>query len=386
MTPATVSPADVEPIAPRLALEHTPPDTLTIRLGGSWCMEAALPSAEPLERALAVSPVRTVAFDTGEVTAWDSGLVAFALRIVRHASERGVAVERAGLPEGVKRLLALAEAVPERRTREASAGTSWLGRVGTATLAGLDAGRQMLGFLGEASVAFGRLLRGRARFRSSDLALIMQECGANALPIVTLISFLVGLILAFMGTVQLAKFGAQIYVADMVAIAAAREMAGMMTGIVMAGRTGAAFAAQLGTMKVNEEIDALVTLGISPMEFLVLPRMIALIVMMPLLTIYALVVSIAGGVFVAVALLGIDLGPYLTHTRDALTMHDIASGLFKASVFGVLVAVAGCMRGMESGRSAAAVGLAATSAVVTAIVLIIVAEGILTVIYHALGI
>jgi phospholipid/cholesterol/gamma-HCH transport system permease protein len=172
----------------------------------------------------------------------------------------------------------------------------------------------------------------------------------------------------------------------MVAIAAAREMAGMMTAIVMAGRTGAAFAAQLGTMKVNEEIDALTTMGISPMDFLVLPRMIALIVMMPLLTIYALVVSIAGGAFVAVAFLGLDVGPYLDHTRAALDLHDIASGLFKAAVFGVLVAVAGCLRGMESGRSAAAVGLAATSAVVTAIVLIILAEGILTVIYHALGI
>jgi phospholipid/cholesterol/gamma-HCH transport system permease protein len=203
---------------------------------------------------------------------------------------------------------------------------------------------------------------------------------------VSLISFLVGLILAFMGTVQLQKFGAQIYVADMVAIAAAREMAGMMTGIVMAGRTGAAFAAQLGTMKVNEEIDALVTLGISPMDFLVLPRMIALILMMPLLTIYALVLSIVGGAVVAIAVLGIDFWPYLSRTQEALTLHDIASGLFKAAVFGVLVAVAGCMRGMESGRSAAAVGLAATSAVVTAIVLIIVAEGILTVVYHALGI
>jgi phospholipid/cholesterol/gamma-HCH transport system permease protein len=386
MTPGTVSPADVEPTAPRLAIERIPPDSLIVRLGGTWRMEAALPSAEPLERALAIAPIRAIAFDTREVTAWDSGLVAFALRVLRHAAERGVAIDRAGLPEGVQHLLTLAEAVPERRTREQSARVSWLARVGAATSAGLDAGRQMLNFLGEASLALARVLRGRARFRGSDLALIMQECGANALPIVSLISFLVGLILAFMGTVQLEKFGAQIYVADMVAIAAAREMAGMMTGIVMAGRTGAAFAAQLGTMKVNEEIDALVTLGISPMDFLVLPRMIALILMMPLLTIYALVLSIVGGAVVAIAFLGIDFWPYLSRTQEALTLHDVASGLFKAAVFGVLVAVAGCMRGMESGRSAAAVGLAATSAVVTAIVLIILAEGILTVVYHALGI
>lgn len=202
----------------------------------------------------------------------------------------------------------------------------------------------------------------------------------------TLVSFLVGLILAFMGANQLRQLGAQIYVADLVAIAAAREMAGMMTGIVMAGRTGAAFAAQLGTMKVNEEIDALITFGISPMDFLVLPRMLALILMMPLLTIYSLAVSLVGGVVVSVAVFGIDLWPYLEHTRTALTLHDIGSGLFKASVFGVLVALAGCLRGLQSGRSAAAVGVAATSAVVMAIVLIIVAEGILAVIYHALGI
>lgn len=379
-------PPPVSPPAPRVALERTSPDALTLCLGGTWRMGAELPSAEPVERALDASPPRRVLFDTGEITGWDSGLVAFAANVLHHGAARGITVDRAGLPMGVQRLLALAEAVPERRTREADPRAPWLARVGTVVIDAAGAAREILDFVGETALGLGRLLRGRARFRGQDLALVMQECGASALPIVSLISFLVGLILAFMGTMQLARFGAQIYVADMVAVAAAREMAGMMTGIVMAGRTGAAFAAQLGTMKVNEEIDALTTLGISPIDFLVLPRMLALIVMMPLLTIYALVVSIAGGALVAVAFLGLGLGPYLDHTRAALSLHDIASGLFKASVFGVLVAVAGCLRGMQSGRSAAAVGLAATSAVVTAIVLIIVAEGALTVIYHALGI
>jgi phospholipid/cholesterol/gamma-HCH transport system permease protein len=205
------------------------------------------------------------------------------------------------------------------------------------------------------------------------------------LPIVTLISFLVGLILAFMGAAQLRHFGAQVYVADLVAIATAREMGCLMTGIIMAGRTGAAFAAQLGTMRVTEEIDALVTIGIRPMEFLVLPRMIALVLMMPLLTLYADVLAMLGGALVGVAVLDIDATQYLERTTDALALRHVAIGVVKGGVFGVLVALSGCLRGMQAGRSAAAVGLAATSAVVTAIVLIVVLEGIFAVVLDALA-
>jgi len=236
------------------------------------------------------------------------------------------------------------------------------------------------------NLALGRLARGRARFRWSDLALVTQECSANALPIVSLISFLVGLILAFMGAVQLQKFGAQIYVADMVAIAAAREMAGMMTGIVMAGRTGAAFAAQLGTMQVNEEIDALATLGLSPMEFLVLPRMLALILMMPLLCIYADLMGILGGAAVGIGMLHLSPTLYFNETQHAIHLIDIAVGIVKAGIFGILIAISGCLRGMQCGRSASAVGLAATSAVVTGIVFIIATDGVFAVITNVLKI
>jgi phospholipid/cholesterol/gamma-HCH transport system permease protein len=219
-----------------------------------------------------------------------------------------------------------------------------------------------------------------------DLFGIIQDCGPNALPIVTLISFLVGLILAFMGAVQLQSFGAQIYVADLVAIAATREMGCLMTGIIMAGRTGAAFAAQLGTMRVNEEIDALVTMGIQPMDFLVLPRMVALILMMPLLTVYSDLLAIMGGAFVGVTMLDLGFIEYLDRTAQALTLTNFSLGIVKGAIFGILVALSGCLRGIQSGRSAAAVGLAATSAVVTAIVLIVVAEGIFAVVLNALKI
>jgi phospholipid/cholesterol/gamma-HCH transport system permease protein len=219
-----------------------------------------------------------------------------------------------------------------------------------------------------------------------DLMLLIQECGAQALPIVTLISILVGLILAFVGAVQLKMFGAQIYVADLVGIAMAREMGAMMTGIIMAGRTGAAFAAQLGTMQVNEEIDALKTLGISPMEFLVMPRIIALVLMMPLLCIYADFMGILGGLLVGIGMLDLSFMEYLNETREALTLTHFSVGIFKGVVFGILVALSGCLRGMQCGRSSSAVGLAATSAVVTAIVAIIMCDGLFAIITNTLGI
>jgi phospholipid/cholesterol/gamma-HCH transport system permease protein len=244
----------------------------------------------------------------------------------------------------------------------------------------------MLAFIGEATIAFVRMLAGKAKFRPHDLFITIQESGAQALPIVSLISVLVGLILAFVGAIQLRMFGAQIYVADIVGIAMVRVMGAIMTGIIMAGRTGAAFAAQLGTMQTNEEIDALRTLGISPMEFLVLPRMLALMLMMPLLCVYADLMGIFGGFIVGVGMLDITPMQYYMQTKSAVSLTNLSIGLFHSAVFGVLVALSGCLRGMQCGRSASAVGEATTSAVVTAIVTIIIATAIITFACQVLGI
>jgi phospholipid/cholesterol/gamma-HCH transport system permease protein len=214
----------------------------------------------------------------------------------------------------------------------------------------------------------------------------MQEVGAQALPIISLISFLVGVILAFMGAIQLTQFGAQIFVANLVGIGMAREMAAMMVGIILAGRTGAAFAAQLGTMQVNEEIDALATLGFPPMEFLVLPRMLALILMTPLLCVYANLMGILGGALIGVAVLDLPPIAWFQQTQGAIRLTDFAGGLVKSAVYGVVVAIVGCLRGLQCGRSSAAVGVATTSAVVTSIVFIVVSMAILTVVYNVLGI
>jgi phospholipid/cholesterol/gamma-HCH transport system permease protein len=361
--------------------------TLSVRLAGHWRVEDTLPGPDDLRRHLDANPaIRRMTFDTQGVTGWDSGLLIFVGQLLAENDRRRIESDRTGLPEGVRRLLALASAVPEREdARQRGRPPSWLARLGGETLIAAGQTRMMLTFLGEVFLAFLKLLRGTARFRRADLLVILQECGAQALGIVTLISFLVGVILAYVGAVQLRQFGAQIYVADLVGIAMTREMGAMMAAIIMAGRTGAAFAASLGTMQVNEEIDALTTLGISPMEFLVLPRMLALASMMPLLCVYADLVGVLGGAVVGMGMLDLGSVEYFVRSIHTITLADILAGLIKSAVFGVLVAVAGCMRGMECGRSSAAVGWAATSAVVTGIVLIIVSDAAMTVIFNIIG-
>ena len=369
-----------------LHVEHPTPDVACIELVGVWRKEHRLPDPADVWREVEVGPpVHQLTFDTRHLTTWDSGLVTFAIKLLAEARSRGIESNRAGLPDGAQRLLHLAEAVPERQTGRARETPRWLAKIGSwATSAWIETASG-LSFLGEGMLALGALLRGRARFRTSDLLVVIQDCGPRALGIVSLISFLIGLILAFVGAVQLQQFGASIFVANLVAVAMTREIGCIMTAIVMAGRTGAAFAAQLGTMNTNQEIDALSTMGISPMEFLVLPRMLALILMMPLLTIYADVVGILGGAVVGMRMLGLGSTEYFEQTRGAVSLASFFIGVSKSVVFGIVVALVGCLRGMQSGRSAAAVGLAATSAVVTSIVLIIVIDGVFAVILHVLG-
>jgi len=370
-----------------LSLDRSVSDTLRIRLAGTWRLQDRLPPPGAVDGALADTiALRQVVLDARDVRAWDTGFVSFIMKVLQRCDDKGIAVDRESLPRGVNRLIALATVVPEKQTGTTAAPDPWLGQLGLSFLALWTATLAFIRFVGDATLAFVRLGRAKANFRWVDFFGVIQECGPHALPIVSLISFLVGLILAFMGAAQLRNFGAQVFVADLVAIAATREMGCLMTGIIMAGRTGAAFAAQLGTMRVNEEIDALVTMAIPPMDFLVLPRMLALIVMMPLLTIYSDLLVILGGAFVGVTMLDLGFVQYLDRTRQALTLTNFLLGIIKGSVFGVLVALSGCLRGMQSGRSAAAVGLATTSAVVTAIVLIVLAEGVFAVVLDALGI
>ena len=278
-------------------------------------------------------------------------------------------------------LVGLARAVPERQgARPTQRRPDLLTRLGTGSLSFIATTADFVDFLGEALIGIGRMLVGRARLRRSDLMLAIEDCGPSAFPIAALISFLVGLILAFVGAIQLQQFGAAIFVANLVGIAMVREMGAMMTAILMSGRTGAAFAANLGTMQVSDEVSALQTLGIPPIEFLVVPRVVALSLMMPLLTVFANIVGMLGGMLIGVLMLGISPITYYNQTSGAVGINDWAVGLVKAVLFGAVVAIVGCWRGMRCQRSAAAVGAAATSAVVLCIVLIIIIDATATVI------
>jgi phospholipid/cholesterol/gamma-HCH transport system permease protein len=372
----------------RITFERSSDSTLVLHLSGPWHLQRNLPPISLLLAELDARPgVRRLAYENSALTHWDSGLISFLTNTAEICRTRGIAEDRAGLPAGLRRLLELAEAVPEKKgARSEAARISFFERVGNVTIGyGLSVG-EFLGFLGDLTLAFGKFFRGKARYRRIDLLEVIQECGPSAVGIVTLISFLVGVILAFMGAVQLSQFGASIYVADLVGIGMVRDMAAMMTAIIMAGRTGAAFAAQLGSMKVTQEIDALTTMGISPLEFLVLPRVLALFLMIPLLCVYADCLGIAGGAFVSATMLHIPFGTYLRETKEAITLGDIMGGVFKAAAYGIIIAVAGCLRGFQCGNSSSAVGDAATEAVVTGIVYVIVACGIFAFVFNVLGI
>jgi phospholipid/cholesterol/gamma-HCH transport system permease protein len=362
------------------------PATLVIHLGGCWRFDQHPPAADTLQAGL-VAPVRRLRFDANQLSEWDSALLTFVAGVSKSCAERGIAVDCSGLPPGAQRLLTMAAAIPEHRLAgRAPEPQGTLAQVGNASLSLVRGTPQMLAFLGDVVLSLLRLLSGRARFRARDLWLEIEEVGPRALPIVSVISFLVGLILAYLGADQLKLVGAQIFIADLVAIGMVREVGALMTGIIIAGRTGAAFAAQLGTMQVNEEIDAYQALGISAIDFLVLPRMLALMLMVPLLTLYSGFIGMLAGLLVSVTIFDIGIFEYYTETLRALEFKQFAVGLSKGTVYGAMIAFAGCLRGMQCGRSAEAVGHAATSAVVTAILLITIAASIMTIIYYQLGI
>ena len=361
---------------------------LEVTFSGDWLLGSGLPSAKHVLQQLQQSPgPASVSFNTSVLGEWDTGLIVALLAMHREAVNQNVEFDRTGLPDGARRLLDLAFAVAEREgARRHTKRKRFFERVGDSVLEVSEGGKDLLTFTGELVLSFGRYARGTATYLRSDLLQYIQEAGAQAFPIVSVISFLIGMIFAFVGVMQLNMFGAGIYTADLVAVAMVREMAPIMTAIIMAGRTGAAYAAQIGTMKVNEEIDALETLGMQPIDFLVTPRVIALVLMMPLLTMYASLMGILGGMAVGVVMLDISLVQYVAQTESAVGLDSLFGGLFKSIVYGSLVALAGCQQGMACGNSALAVGQSTTKAVVMGIVLIVVSASVLTVIYINIGI
>jgi len=355
-------------------------------ISGDWIIAKHRTPTSRLVKTLTPG-ISMLSFDTSEMKTYDSALICMLFRMYEACQHLGIYFDILSLPRGLREFLQLAIAVPEANASKKDDGKHGIFRkVGARAINTLGSLNAQAQFIGEVTIAAVKAALGRARYRIVDLLSIIQQAGPEALPIVALISFLVGLILAFVGAIQLAKYGSEIFVADLVGIAMVREMGAMMVGIVMSGRTGAAFAAELGSMKVNEEISAFRTFGISPMEFLVFPRMIALIMMFPLLTIFGDVIGMLGGMVIGVGMFDISYEQYVNRTLQALDIVQISTGVGKSFVFGIIVAVIGCRMGLQCENSSAGVGQATTSSVVQSITWIIVADAIFAVIFTNFGI
>ena len=384
----------MDKVAPEFKIAYNN-SLLEIKLAGDWILDSELSTASlpdefdsELEQQFKQNPeLKSVQITMDQVTAWNSALLTSILSLSELCAQYQVKFDMAQLPLEMNRLIKLSSKIPSMgMNNHHKKNFSFLHNVGSDVIASVKDVGEVVKFISESGVAFVSMIKGKAIYRSSDTWLIMQQTGAEAMPIVSLLNFLVGAILGYIGAMQLEKFGAEIFIGDMVGVAMTREIAAIITGIIMAGRSGAAFAAQLGTMKVNEEIDALRSMGLSPMEFLVLPRMIGMMLMMPLLAIYANVMGILGGALVAYAMLNITFEQYIGVVVKSVGLNDIAAGVFMATVFGVIVAVVGCQKGMSCGNNAEAVGASTTSAVVTSTVIIFISAAVLTVIYGVLGI
>lgn len=356
---------------------------VVVRVGGRVDVQCAQRFLDDLLRAAGGGP-GDVVLDLAAVEYFDSGGSAALLGLRQRlaAERRGLRVE-AATPEveGLLRLIDF-DALSQPLSYSEKPAQSAPVRIGAATLGVLADARELVAFTGEVILGLVDVVRHPARVRWRDTWSYMHRTGVAALPIVSLISFLMGLITAFQAAVQLRQFGADIYIADLVGLSITRELGPLMTAIIAAGRSGAAFAAEIGTMKVSEEVDALTTMGLDRTRFLVTPKVLALLLMLPCLTLYADLVGILGGLTVASGGFDIPVIVYLRETAYAMSTWDVFSGLIKSVAFALLIAGVGCLRGFQAQTGAESVGRITTSAIVAGIFLIIVADAIFTVLFH----
>jgi phospholipid/cholesterol/gamma-HCH transport system permease protein len=380
-------------------MTSAPNDRASLAVNPSFRTEAGTlvvqMSARGIDPSWLTRPLRESGFAPGGASAlrveaaddwrWGSVEAAFLARVVHQLSTGVKEPELVGVPSELRKLLALAAGrqTPANRAEPAS---SWISGLGSRVRQNVRALGTFVALLGEVVRLVPRFVIARAKVRGAEVFEVLAESSSRALMIVAIVNLLTGAILAFVGAVQLRRFGAGIYVADLVGIASVRELTPIVTAIVLAGRTGASFAARIATMQGNEEIDALTTLGVSPIEFLVVPRVIALTLLMPLLYVYGCTFAILGGMWVSAPILDLSSAAYLVELREALAGANFAIGGLKAAVFGALVALLGCHYGLQADRSAAGVGYATTNAVVASIVGIIAIDAVFAVCANALGV
>lgn len=367
---------------------HREEDLGICELTGSWSVlgEDVRRAYAEWDRFLSSNPtLGLMKFRVNEVDCWDSSLIIFLNRCCRELAVLKKEFDCSELPDGMLCLIRLSQGTRPKKSKSDFNLDAGLTFVGDGILRIKDGIFGFVSFWGEWVHALFLMFTGRSNMHFRDWMNACRSCGASALPIVTLISFLTGLTMAFVGSVQLEKFNAKIYVADLVSLAMVREMGALMVAIVMAGRTGAAFAAEIGSMKLNEEIDSLKTFGISPMQFLVLPRTIALLLMTPLLTLYADVVGILGGLTVGTQVMDFSVVHYFDQTQTALRgMWEVYSGLVKSLAFGLIIGLVGCFKGLRSGNDSASLGRAVTSSVVTSITLIVICDALFEIVFSYL--
>ena len=327
-----------------------------------------------------------VILDASRMEYCDGSGIGFLLELFRRLQSAGRELKIQGLKTEFQRLLDVFDPSEFADIRkENSTGANFIDEMGRAIVNIWQDTRALIAFVGELCVALVLALFHPRQVRWKDALVVAETAGVNALPIIALISFLIGLIMAFQSAIPMRQFGAEIFVADLIALSMLRELGPLMTAIILAGRTGSAFAAELGTMKVNEELDALMTMGLDPVRFLVVTRVIATVLMTPLLTIFANLLGLMGGAVVLLSL-GFPLITFINQVVAAATFVDLLGGLVKAFVFGILVAGIGCLRGLQTKTGARAVGESTTRAVVTGITFIIITDGIFSIAYFYLGI
>ena len=363
---------------------RTDPGPFTIAFTGDWnARQGNRIATDSIAKILAAAGGRAISFDSTRLGDWGTPLLAFTASLREAARSRDIPFDDKGLPEAAARLLALIGAAGATGGR-APARTTIVSGVGQAVIDSLGETVAVTTLVGDMFLSGGTALRGRLYMRRGDLVACLYEAGISALPIVTIVNVLIGGIVAFVGAVELRRFGADIFIADLIGVAMAREMAALMTAIVMAGRTGGAYAAHIATMMGNEEIDALRAIGIPVQDYLILPRVLALTCMMPMLYIYGCAIGVFGGFVVAVAMLNLSPIAFIAETRDSVALSQVLFGLTKSLTFGALIAIVGCRAGLKAGRSAADVGRAATTAVVIGIVGVIALDALFAVCANAL--
>lgn len=359
--------------------------TANIIFSGDWRQKQSVSGLKDIRKRLNSGFVTRAIIKTDNLERWDSRLVVAVNHLTGLLEKKSIPYEIHELPPGVVRLQELSKKDPTQPASKKDEGSrSFFLRVGKNTVKRYENVLSVFEFLGEQILECLKILLGKEKLRIKEVAIHMHQCGPAALPIVTLIALLVGFILAFIAAAQLERFGAEIYMANLVSVAMFREMGAVMASVILAGRTGAAYAASLGAMQVNEEVDALTSFGISPGSYLVLPRVLALVFMMPLLCLYADVIGVLGGGIVGIGLFDFSINQYLEQVKYSTTVTDVFVGLIKSVVFGLLVALAGCYTGMRCKRTASAVGDATTSAVVFGIILIVVSDAFFAIMFHFL--